>query len=82
MSSKATEDALALLHAALANSLKDKLASGEATAADLNVVRQFLKDNGIDCYGKANPDVASLAEKMNFPVEGDDDDPTVIQFRP
>ena len=35
------------LHLLLAKELTDKITSGEAKAGDLNVARQFLKDNGI-----------------------------------
>ena len=37
------------LHLLLAKELTDKITSGEAKAGDLNVARQFLKDNGIEC---------------------------------
>ena len=37
------------LHYELAKDLLDKVRSGEAKAGDLNVARQFLKDNGIEC---------------------------------
>jgi len=36
------------LHNETAQVLLDRIKSGEATAADLSVARQFLKDNGID----------------------------------
>lgn len=37
------------LHSALTDTLLDKVTSGDAKAGDLNVARQFLKDNGIEC---------------------------------
>ena len=37
------------LHYELAKELLDKVRCGEAKAGDLNVARQFLKDNGIEC---------------------------------
>tara|TARA_B100001094_G_scaffold74889_1_gene71235 strand:- start:690 stop:911 length:222 start_codon:yes stop_codon:yes gene_type:complete len=37
------------LHYELARDLLDKVRSGEAKAGDLNVARQFLKDNGVEC---------------------------------
>lgn len=52
--SKATKEALDALHGALAKSLADKIAKGEATAADLAVARQFLKDNGVDAIPRDN----------------------------
>lgn len=62
--SKATEDLLASLHGALAEAMKDKLASGEATASDLNVIRQFLKDNGINVDGEKDPAIQSIADDL------------------
>lgn len=52
--SKATEDQLSSLHGAFAEFLKDQLVDLKAAedskgmAATLNVIRQFLKDNGIE----------------------------------
>ena len=37
------------LHLVLAKELLDRIKCGEAKAGDLNVARQFLKDNGIEC---------------------------------
>ena len=37
------------MHYELAKFLVDKIKTGEAKAGDLNVARQFLKDNGIEC---------------------------------
>ena len=37
------------LHLCLAKELLGKIKSGEAKAGDLNVARQFLKDNGVEC---------------------------------
>ena len=37
------------LHLELAKDLLDKVRSGEAKPGDLNVARQLLKDNGIEC---------------------------------
>ena len=39
---------LETLHECLAKELLGKIKSGEAKAGDLNVARQFLKDNGIE----------------------------------
>ena len=62
----ASEDALEELHAQLAKSLKEKISSGEATAADLNVARQFLKDNGIDAAPKGESPIGDLANELPF----------------
>ena len=37
------------LHSTLTDVLIDRVKSGDAKAGDLNVARQFLKDNGIEC---------------------------------
>lgn len=80
MTSKATEDMLAALHAAVANDFIKKIASGEATAAELSAAVRFLKDNGIDCTGSQNATMTSLAETMSFPVDVEDDDGTVVRI--
>lgn len=61
---KATEEALASLHGALAEAMKLKLADGTATASDLNVIRQFLKDNGINADGEKDPAIQSIADDL------------------
>lgn len=50
------EDVLQDLHTELAQKLLEKIQSGEATAADLSVARQFLKDNGIDSDKPEDPE--------------------------
>jgi hypothetical protein len=62
--SKATEALLAELHGEMAKAMKTKLADGTATASDLNVIRQFLKDNGINSDGERDPTVKSLADDL------------------
>ncbi len=53
---------LETLHECLAKELLGKIKSGEAKAGDLNVARQFLKDNGIECLPvEKNP----MQELMN-----------------
>lgn len=64
MSNKATEALLAELHGAMARQMKQKLESGDLTAADLNVIRQFLKDNGINSDGESDPNMKSLADDL------------------
>ena len=48
MSKRATEEQLSELHALLYHHMKSRLATGEATAAEINVMRQLLKDNHIE----------------------------------
>lgn len=62
--SKATEDLLGELHGAMATAMKKKLDSGEYTAADLGVIRQFLKDNGINADPEGDSGVTSLADGL------------------
>ena len=47
MAQKTTQELLADLHANLAQHLKDKLDEGIITTGELNILRQFLKDNQI-----------------------------------
>jgi len=54
------------LHGAVASSLLERIQSGEANAADLNVARQFLKDNGIDASAQASEPMLNLAKIMPF----------------
>lgn len=54
------------LHTAVVRTLLDKIRSGEATAADLGVARQLLKDNGIDAAAKAGQPILRLADVMPF----------------
>ena len=57
---------LEALHSSLAEDLLAKIQSGEATAADLSVARQFLKDNGIDSVAFADSPIANIASALPF----------------
>ena len=46
---KDNKKALESLHTALVQELLDRIRTGDAKPSDLNVARQFLKDNGIEC---------------------------------
>lgn len=50
----------------LADDLVKKLESGEATAADLNVARQFLKDNAINCLPTKDNSLGKLVDTLPF----------------
>lgn len=52
------------LHEAVLSGLLKKVRSGEATAADLNVARQFLKDHGINLDPKRNPQMGELVDSI------------------
>lgn len=67
------EKVLEALHTELADALLVKIRSGEATASDLNVARQFLKDNGIDSARKPGSPLDNLANEVPF-TELDDGD--------
>jgi hypothetical protein len=54
------------LQDAMLKELLRKIEKGEATAADLNVARQYLKDNGIQAVAEHHPPTQSLAEKLPF----------------
>lgn len=70
--SAASKDTLGALHALVAKELADRIATGEATAADISNAIKFLKDNGVEAVlGKGGP-IDSLAR--NFPVFDDDED--------
>ena len=71
----ATEEALASLHGEFAKFLAARLKSGETTGAELNCIRQFLKDNNIDCVGRENPDINDITANLpDFDDAGDADD--------
>lgn len=69
---KATENELSELHGELAKFFKMKLSSGDATAADLGQIRQFLKDNRIEATIEQDTNMGSLATLL--PTFEDDDD--------
>lgn len=66
MTKPATKEALNGLHAALAQDMIRRLESGEATAADLGVIRQFLKDNGIDAVPTGDSPLQRLVHTLPF----------------
>ncbi len=65
---------LQTLHEEMAQKLLDKVRSGEVTAAELNVARQFLKDNNIDAVPKEGSPLSNLANDL--PFTGDNDTPS------
>ena len=52
------------LHLVLAQELLDKVKSGDAKAGDLNVARQFLKDNGVECIPVENNPMEDLMNNL------------------
>ena len=57
---------LSELHNLIATVLTEKIISGEATSSDLNVARQFLKDNGIDASTEQSEPLHRLTETLPF----------------
>ena len=57
-------EVLNTLHLCLAKELLGKIQSGEAKAGDLNVARQFLKDNGVECIPVENNPIQELMENL------------------
>lgn len=67
----ASVDEMGALHALIAKTLSDRIASGEASAADIANAIKLLKDSGISAAsGKGGP-IDSLARQ--FPKFTDDD---------
>tara|TARA_R100001015_G_scaffold2725_1_gene878 strand:- start:3521 stop:3739 length:219 start_codon:yes stop_codon:yes gene_type:complete len=62
------EQMMSDLHKAVAQELLNRVMSGEATSADLNVARGFLKDNGIEAGLKQNEPMADLAKSLPFNI--------------
>jgi hypothetical protein len=60
------ERTLSELHEKLANTLLQKVKSGEVTAAELNVARQFLKDNNVDAIPKEGSPLQQLTDSLPF----------------
>ena len=64
MAQKDTTEILSSLHGRLACVLTDLLDSGEASTADLNVIRQFLKDNQITSQPVEDTPFGDLAKSL------------------
>ena len=57
-------DMMALLHQTLAENLLARVKDPEAKSADLNVARQFLKDNGIEALAVEGSPLSSLVATL------------------
>jgi len=60
------EDVTEKLHLNLAEDLLTRIQSGQATAAELNVARQFLKDNGVDSLAFQESPLIKLSDILPF----------------
>ena len=56
------------LHAVLAEKLLKKVKDPDATASELNVARQFLRDNNIDCIPVEGSSLQRLADELPFDI--------------
>jgi hypothetical protein len=61
-----TDNKLKDLHNLLAEKLLDRVKDPEVKASDLNVARQFLKDNGIDALPVDESPLKKLMEELPF----------------
>jgi hypothetical protein len=59
-------DKLRDLHAILAEKLLEKVQDPDVKSADLNVARQFLRDNGIDAVPTDDNPLGRLIDEMPF----------------
>ena len=60
------EDNLKELHERLAERLLERIKDKDVKASDLNVARQFLRDNGIDAVPTDNSPLQKLIDEMPF----------------
>ena len=59
------------LHGVLAKQILKRVKDPEAKASDLNVARQFLKDNGIEAIPVDNSPLKALVDELPFDTEED-----------
>ncbi len=65
------DKALRDLQTVLTQTLLARVRGGEATAADLNVARQFLKDNNVASLPERDPLMRDLAAELPFSPDAD-----------
>lgn len=63
------------LHEELAKVLLERVKDKDAKSADLNVARQFLKDNNVDAVPTDDSPLKKLIEELPF----DDEEKTIVQ---
>ena len=56
------------LHEVLAEKLLEKVKDPDAKSSDLNVARQFLRDNGIDAVPVEGSPLQKLADELPFDI--------------
>tara|TARA_B100000809_G_C14944149_1_gene461535 strand:- start:294 stop:536 length:243 start_codon:yes stop_codon:yes gene_type:complete len=65
--SKAPQEALENLHSQVARELSDRIATGEASSADMSNAIKFLKDNGIEGLAIQDSPLGHLINVLPFP---------------
>ena len=68
-----------LLHRTLAENLLSRISDPEAKSADLNVARQFLKDNGIEAVAAEGSPLADLVATL---PDFNDEDSDLSELKP
>ena len=61
-----SDEKLKELHGVLANKLLERVKDPEVKSSDLNVARQFLKDNNIDAVPTQDSPLQKLIEELPF----------------
>ena len=56
------------LHAVLAEKLLKKVKDPDATASELNIARQFLRDNNFDCVPAEGSPLQKLVDELPFDI--------------
>jgi hypothetical protein len=64
-----TEKLMDELHLKLAETLLDRVKDPSVKSSDLNVARQFLKDNGIEGLPVDNSALKSLVDELPFDLD-------------
>ena len=59
---------LSQLHKELAEKLLERVRDPKVKSSDLNVARQFLRDNGIDAVPTEGSSLQRLAEELPFDI--------------
>lgn len=62
-------DDLDEMHTALIKAVLARIKSGEATAADFNVARQLLRDNGVSALATPGSPLEALTKNLPFQAE-------------
>jgi len=69
---RATEEALGELHKLVAEELTRRIATGEASPADINAAIKFLQNNGIEAVASEDSPLGKLAAAL--PTFDDEED--------